>query len=161
VRSHRISLARGCLALAILAGGCQDDLAIGRVCHLGGPAADASPRDDTVVIASPSLDCPARMCMHTPLRQQLPEGSRHRDLCTAPCDDDSDCEGTAGTPCVGGFTCAVAEVVGPFACEKVCVCRDYVVVPEGGIPLPAACEPPLPDYRTAAASARSRPLRGR
>jgi hypothetical protein len=45
------------------------------------------------------------------------------------------------SPCKTGFTCAVPVVVGPFCCRKMCICKDYVVIPDGGLDEPAACDP--------------------
>jgi hypothetical protein len=42
---------------------------------------------------------------------------------------------------VNGFTCGVAVTVGPFCCEKFCICNDYVVVPDtGSLAEPMACD---------------------
>jgi hypothetical protein len=121
------------LALATTACPVDDDT-VGRLCDLG---AEAGPRD--TVIATGSLDCTSRTCLKVPLTAELPGDSRYpaddRGLCTTTCSSDDDCAGIAGSPCQGGFTCAVATVVGPFCCEKVCVCRDYGTRPE-----PAACD---------------------
>jgi hypothetical protein len=66
-------------------------------------------------------------------------------LCTAPCASDADCadgetDTTSGGPrCKHGFACAWPTTVGDFACQKLCVCRDFVAEPQGGFTAPAAC----------------------
>ncbi|MEO8701625.1 MAG: hypothetical protein ABI867_16385 [Kofleriaceae bacterium] len=108
---------------------------VGRVCDLGSEPPAAS----EVVVASGSLDCISRTCLRVPLTQELPPGSEFPSgtsgLCTAECSADEDCESVPESPCRGGFTCAVAVSVGPFCCQRFCVCKDYGVLPE-----PAACD---------------------
>ncbi len=94
---------------------------------------------DQAVISSPALDCSSRQCLHVPQERSLPQDSQYADLCTADCTQDSDCE-NVGDSCVTGFTCAVPVTVGPFCCLKLCVCKDYLIIPEGGRPTPIACE---------------------
>lgn len=131
------------VALVSLAGvfllGCADN-PVGRKCDLG--VEDPNPNE--TVLASPSLDCQSRLCLKVPqTRAQLPEGSSYPTgkigLCTASCESDDDCDRVPESPCKTGFTCAVATVVGPFCCEKMCICKDYIVIPDGGVPLPEAC----------------------
>lgn len=113
-------------ALAVGAVACSDEL-VGQRCRIGADAGDP----EQVIIASPSLDCPSRACLHTP------EGGE--DVCTADCTSDDDCAAAEGSPCAGGFTCGTPVVVGPFACRRMCMCRDGLVIPEGGLPTPEAC----------------------
>jgi hypothetical protein len=70
----------------------------------------------------------------------LPEGSEYTSLCTAECAADEDCDKVPESPCQTGFTCAIPVYVGPFCCRKMCICKDYMVIPDGGLPVPAACE---------------------
>jgi hypothetical protein len=114
---------------------------VGRLCDLGSGATELS----EVVIASPSLDCVSRTCLAVPLQASLPMGSVYpppgNGLCTANCSQDSDCDRVPESPCVTGFTCGVAVTVGPFCCEKFCICKDYVVVPDtGSLAEPMACD---------------------
>jgi len=114
---------------------------VGRICDLG----TETPQATEVVVASPSLDCVSRTCLRVPLGRDLPPGSVYPDgnngLCTAECTADSDCDRVPESPCITGFTCAVAVTVGPFCCKKFCVCKDYVVVPDTGtIEVPLACD---------------------
>jgi hypothetical protein len=128
------------LLAALVAGGCTDN-PVGRICDLG----IENPDETESVVAAPSLDCQSRTCLKVPLDRELPEGSRYPTgnlgLCTAECDEDGDCDRVPESPCKTGFTCAVPVVVGPFCCRKMCICKDYIVIPDGGVPLPAACDP--------------------
>lgn len=113
------------VAVAGLAG-CSGE-PVGRICDLG----DIEPAVGQTVVGSQSLDCTTRTCLKVPQNNpDLPEGSRYPEgplgLCTAQCEDDGDCETVAESPCVTGFTCAVAVTVGPYCCRKFCTCRDYL-----------------------------------
>jgi hypothetical protein len=119
------------LLLGIMASACTDN-PVGRICFIG---ADAGTETENV-IASPALECESRTCLHI-------QGFGP-DLCTAECSDNSDCDAVKNSPCDTGFVCMVPVVVGPFCCKKLCVCRDYVVVPDGGVQTPAACDPSIP-----------------
>jgi hypothetical protein len=35
--------------------------------------------------------------------------------------------------CKTGFKCAWPVEVGPFACKRMCVCADLMLVPDGGV----------------------------
>lgn len=127
------------LVLALAACGGEP---VGRICDLGAQ----SPQPSEVVVASPSLDCVSRTCLRVPAARELPPGSSfpsgNNGLCTAECIADEDCERVAESPCITGFTCGIAVTVGPFCCKKVCICKDYVVVPESGqLATPAQCDP--------------------
>ena len=126
---------------AALSAGCEDN-PVGRICDLGA----ATPQPTEVVVASPSLDCVSRTCLRQPPTRPLPPGSTapsgNNGLCTAECQSDDDCDRVPESPCVTGFTCAIAVTVGPFCCRKFCICKDYIVVPESGeVARPAACDP--------------------
>lgn len=128
------------LGLAIFAAttvACSEN-PVGRKCFIGPDAGSAT----QAVVASPALECQSRTCLHVPNEQQvLPEGSEYADQCTAECEADEDCDRVPESPCVNGFTCAIPVVVGPFCCRKLCVCKDYMVIPDGGVPVPKACDP--------------------
>jgi hypothetical protein len=85
---------------------------VGRVCDIG-----SVPSNETVV-SSPALDCESRICLNV-ANSQPP-------MCTAECDDSSDCDQAAESQCTAGFTCAPVVTVGPFACRNFCVCSDRV-----------------------------------
>lgn len=127
------------LAFALAALAACTENPVGRKCFIG---SDAGTEGQSVV-ASPALECPSRECLHVPLGTgvTLPEGSEYADLCTASCESDEDCDKVPESPCVTGFTCAVPVTTGPFCCRKKCICKDYILVPEGGLPTPAVCDP--------------------
>jgi hypothetical protein len=82
----------------------------------------------TISIATPALDCPSRICYI----QQPTATVAARGVCTATCEDDGDCRGSVRGSgedglCSGSFVCAVATVTGPYACSRLCVCRDDLV----------------------------------
>ncbi len=70
-------------------------------------------------------------------------------FCTAECSSNDDCadaesgsknDGT--TKCKSDFVCMVPTTSGPFCCQKMCVCHDFVIEPKGGFQTPTACKPP-------------------
>lgn len=133
----------GLAALALAA--CDNQ--VGRICDLG----VENPGATEAVMGSPSLDCQSKLCLKIPVAtgKEVPEGFRqlssNRGMCTATCESDSDCDKVPESPCVTGFTCGIPLVVGPFCCEKVCICKDYVILPEGGtLDTPDACDPGNP-----------------
>ena len=130
------------MTLGSLAATACSDNPVGRICDLGTTA----PPSSGSVIATPSLDCTSRQCLKVPLTGALPPGGRYpmgtEGLCTAECQSDSDCDRVPESPCVNGFTCGVPIVVGPFCCEKFCICKDYIVLPASQeLPTPPQCDP--------------------
>lgn len=68
------------------------------------------------------------------------EAVLQRSMCSATCDADADCaEFAEGTHCESGFTCAPLMSLGPFCCQKVCVCRDGLDIARAES-LEAACQ---------------------
>lgn len=118
--------------------GCTEN-PVGRKCFIGADAGN----DTQAIIASPALECPSRTCLHFPKDEGAtpPMMAEYADMCTAECSSDDDCDKVAESPCINGFTCAVPVVVGPFCCRKMCICKDFIIVPDGGIPNPEACNP--------------------
>lgn len=125
-------------ALATLATACGEN-PVGRKCFIGISETNS---DTDVVVASPALECQSRTCLEIPLATGviLPEKSEYSPLCTAECTSDDDCDRVPESPCQTGFACGVATVVGKFCCRKLCMCRDYLVIPEGGLATPEACD---------------------
>jgi hypothetical protein len=126
-----------------LAFGSACDNPVGRICDLG----IDDPAMNQAVVGSPSLDCQSKLCLKVPVDadKSLPDGfrplSNSKGMCTDSCESDSDCDKVPESPCVTGFTCGVAVTVGPFCCQKVCICKDYIVLPDSGaLPTPAACD---------------------
>jgi hypothetical protein len=107
---------------------------VGRPCFI--PGLDAGTVQNANILASPALECQSRTCLHIATQQ-----AGRNDLCTARCESDDDCEKVPESPCEGGFTCAVAVEVGPFCCQKFCQCKDYLIIPDGGLPDPVSCDP--------------------
>ena len=114
---------------------------VGRRCFIGIDAGN----DTQAIVASPALECPSRLCLHVPKDDGVtpPAEAEYADMCTNDCGSDSECDKVPESPCVSGFTCAVPVVVGRFCCQKMCICKDFLIVPEGGIPTPEACNPEL------------------
>ena len=132
------------VSIAAIATGCNDN-PVGRICDLG---AEGTGTGQTVV-ASPSLDCVSRTCLHyKPDRPPPPGGNPqpiNSGLCTAACNADSDCERVPESPCITGFTCAIAVTAGDFCCKKFCICKDYIMLPQSGeLGVPEACKPNEP-----------------
>jgi hypothetical protein len=128
-------------AVATLGGsGCSDN-PVGRLCDLGA----STPTVDSIVVASPSLDCVSRTCLHfKPTRPPPPGGNPqpiNSGLCTAECSMDSDCDRVPESPCITGFTCGISVTAGPFCCKKFCICKDYILLPPSGqVDTPEACD---------------------
>ena len=114
---------------------------LGRPCDPGTPAPAGTAGGQIVTVASPALECPSHICVGA----TNPQGTGA--LCSAGCESSADCAdgeiGQTGNPsdtrCKDGFVCLVPTTVGDFACQKLCVCRDFVVEPPGGFQKPAAC----------------------
>ena len=118
-------------------------LQIGRPCDV---LADAS---TIQAVYNPSaLECPSRICLkpdvqpggtavgdptHNP--PLLPTGP----YCSAMCSQDSDCTGqkrdlynASDARCMNGYTCGAVFSVGPFCCKKLCLCKDFYNLSQGG-----------------------------
>jgi hypothetical protein len=138
LRSHRMWIAVWWpLSLAA----CSDN-PVGRICDLGLeiPAQPGGRRLALARLPEPHLPEGA-----DGRQQDPPDGfqalSANKGMCTATCESDDDCDKVPESPCVTGFTCGVALTVGPFCCQKFCICKDYVVLPESGkLPDKEACD---------------------
>jgi hypothetical protein len=130
-------MALGAVALGLAA--CSNQ-AIGRKCVTNAPP-DAGANGETTIISSPSLQCPSRICIQPSPMGPVANAADEGAMCTALCNTDDDCTDTdPGTPCMKGFVCAWPTTAGPFCCQKMCVCHDFVTVPKGGFLEPATCQ---------------------
>ena len=112
--------------------GCKEN-PVGRQCFI--PTQEADGGVPVTVVGAPALECQSRTCLHI--------ATKTPDLCTGECDSPDDCDTSPESPCKGGFTCMVPVVVGGSCCKKLCVCKDYLGLADGGMPPPepAACDP--------------------
>ena len=137
------------LALAAFGSMACEDRAIGRPCDV---LADAS---TSQAVYNPSaLECPSRICLKpdvqkggqaagNPATNTLPTGP----YCSATCSRDSDCDGQKrnlkngnDARCMNGYTCGVVFSVGPFCCKKLCLCKDFYNLDQGGgLETPVIC----------------------
>jgi hypothetical protein len=131
-------------------GGC-DDKHIGRPCQIGAPPPDGGTAGGAfATISSPVLQCPSRICILP--NDQSGNATAYKDgaFCTAGCETDDDCSDgetvskndLTDPHCKTNFVCTWPTTVGPFCCQKMCVCHDFVNVPSGGIPEPSVCLSP-------------------
>ena len=102
----------------------------------GGPG---SPCDLTnlgsaqAVYSNQALECTSRICLKS---ADEVGGVNTGAFCSSECSADSDCVGQTRDPsnptdtrCAGGYACVVAFVVGPLACKKLCLCKDFLAGP--------------------------------
>ena len=139
------------LGVVILAAGACDDKHIGRPCQLGAAPPDAGTSGGAfATVTSPALECPSRICV-LPNDVNGDATMYHESaFCTASCSTDDDCSDAetgdknnpTDTHCKTNFVCTWPTTVGPFCCQKMCICHDFLIVPAGGIPEPAVCESP-------------------
>ncbi len=123
------------LPLALAAAACENN-AVGRPCDVrsdGGSLQGSFNRE--------ALECPTRLCVKPALqfggRNVTPETAPH---CSAECSSDSDCDGEKRVDppsknprdhrCVNGFVCGITFEVGPLACKKICLCKDFLPDPK-------------------------------
>jgi hypothetical protein len=159
--------ARGFVLMALGAavlnlGGCADKH-IGRPCVLGTSTPDAGSSGGTSTLSSPALECPSRICAlpadtagGAEPGGALGGGGINKGgtgpLCTYGCSSDDDCSdaeigdknNSADQRCKSKFVCTWATTVGPFCCQKMCLCDDFLVEPSGGFVEPASCIPGNP-----------------
>jgi hypothetical protein len=130
--------------LASLAMACEHK-AIGRVCDV-----QADGGTFQALVNGQALECPTRICVRQSKDNNLASAVDTTSLCTAECSKDKDCEdaelrpmGGAGGDrrCKSGFVCGVATVTGSFCCKKLCLCKDFLNIPTGGLQQPVACDP--------------------
>jgi hypothetical protein len=127
-----------CMTLGLfLAPGCENQH-VGRLCFIQRDVAEGS----NVVVNPQALECPSRMCLF--YKDPAVAGVEALSLCTAECSSDGDCDGETSSSdtamCKTGFKCAWPIEVGAFACKRMCVCADLMVVPDAGVNVPPYCE---------------------
>ncbi len=139
---RRLPLVAFMAVAALVSTGCEDK-AIGRVCDV---QADGGTLQ--ALFNGQALECPSRICLRPAKDNTVPNAVNTTALCSAECSKDSDCEGETRDKsngkdrrCEKGFVCGVAFEVGPLCCKKLCICKDFVTIPQGGLPKPASCDP--------------------
>jgi hypothetical protein len=111
---------------------------LGNPCVVSGAALQSR----TALIVGPDdVNCSSHVC----LRPELEMTTDTDPLCTQGCETDLDCQDgqrrnlqdSTDRRCTSGFSCEVPvpnlESV-PLACQKVCVCRDFLVHPMNAKP---------------------------
>jgi len=129
------------LLMAVVATGCTDNH-IGRACEVIPGAETQPPPTTTGLINSAALECPSRICV-LPAAQR--PGQTTGPTCSAECSSDSDCDNSematkgdnTDRRCQGSYYCRVATNLGGFACRKLCLCSDFINIPE----VPGPCKP--------------------
>jgi hypothetical protein len=131
-RLHFSVLLLGLIGTVLGAAGCKEN-PVGRQCFIPTNGSDGGV--PVTIVGAPALECQSRTCVHI--------ANHEPDLCSGECESDEDCDTSPESPCKSGFTCMVPVVVGNFCCKKLCVCKDYVGLSDGGVPPPepAACNP--------------------
>jgi hypothetical protein len=141
---HVVSAVLGVALLGALAFGTTacEDKAIGRPCDVSSDAGAMQ-----AVFNGQALECPTRLCVKPSRDQAVARPVDTAPYCSAECSKDSDCDGERRDKtnprdkrCETGFVCGVAFEVGPLCCKKVCLCKDFITVPQGGLPVPASCK---------------------
>ena len=136
-----VALAAVLSAVTLVAAACEDK-AIGRPCDVQSDAGAMQ-----AVFNGQALECPSRICVKPARDQGVATESQTSAYCTAECSNDSDCDGERRDPsngrdrrCTMGYVCGVAFEVGPLCCKKICLCKDFVNVPAGGLQTPSSCD---------------------
>jgi hypothetical protein len=133
----------GCSGAGPAGGTISRTPAFGAVCDVG---VSAGSGPGVVSIVSPAPGCMSNACLLAPAEKD-PRGTG--PLCTSSCTTNADCEGgllgdrtdPGDHRCKTGFVCMIPTTVGPFCCQRMCVCRDFITEPLGGFQTPAVCMP--------------------
>ncbi|MDZ4693793.1 MAG: hypothetical protein SGI86_01505 [Deltaproteobacteria bacterium] len=126
--------------LALVSAGCEN-LAIGRSCDTLVPETSVS----SGAFNDQALECPSRICIKPPRATGVGIDTQTAAFCTAECSGNDDCaesekrdsKNAMDKRCSTGFTCGVAFAVGPLACKKLCICKDFT--PAAGLKEPVSC----------------------
>ena len=108
------------LVAGSLLAGCSQPAAIGNPCAVGSPGGSQE-----VTISTPALECESRICLQV---------GGAAALCTAACGSDDDCVNrapAAGARCRRGFACRAASPFGEHPFQRLCMCLDDGLPPEG------------------------------
>ena len=148
IQSRRVARARtaswagaALLVVSLLASGCEDK-AIGRACDV---QADGGVKE--ALWNQAALECPSRLCIRPAVDTEVATNVDTTALCSAECTKDSDCEDgqtrNKGNPkgCNKGFVCGIRYEVGPLCCKQLCLCKDFLSIPNTGLAVPASCQP--------------------
>lgn len=120
---------------------------VGNVCVIEGFNVDPTETEieensnSEAIVSSPALDCTSRVCLFQP-NEAGAAGGVNVPLCSDFCESASDCDRETSSPCETGFSCEVASTTGPLCCQRMCICNDFLFVPESGErEEPSACDP--------------------
>jgi hypothetical protein len=135
---------QGCTDPAPTGGSTRKTPIFGQACNSGVSVGDGP--GGASIITSGASECTSRVCL-LPAAEKDPRGTEA--LCTSGCTTNTDCGGGVlgdkSDPndhrCKNGFVCMVPTTVGPFCCQRMCACRDFVTEPAGGFPTPPVCMP--------------------
>jgi hypothetical protein len=141
--------------------------AVGRPCNLG---ITAGPSE--AAFNASAAECPTKLCLQPAVdRSASMPAPNTTAICTGECVRDSDCDGETrdqsnplDTRCSKGFSCGIPYEVGPLACKKLCVCKDFLgpagaatpITCQGGSTTPIAAKPTGTGETTVAFVSQSR-----
>lgn len=115
---------------------------IGNACEL---RADAGVYKTVVNPQAP--ECESQICVKPAVDPQVAATVDTGATCSAECTTAADCanaelrSGKAGDlRCRSGFACGVATETGIVCCKTLCLCKDFLVIPAGGLQIPAGCD---------------------
>lgn len=129
-----------CLSLLVCLAGCWGSGSgdVGKPCE---SVAVLYPEDS--YLSQVAKECSSGLCLK-PIDQTLERRVDTQPLCTTSCGDDGDCEGQvrdrnnpADYRCILGFACLMPFDSGDKACQKMCVCRDFLTA--GPVSVPPNC----------------------
>jgi hypothetical protein len=145
VLEHRAALVGSCFVMLLVAcGGGEAGLAVDAGLSDVSPDSGAGGLGATCDILidagttqaffnTESLDCPSRICMKPSIKPGATGPSDTTAVCSAPCEQDSDCVGQTrdfsnplDTRCQSGFTCTIQFVKGKLCCKRFCTCKDFL-----------------------------------
>lgn len=142
-------------------------MAVGRPCDLSDNAGPSQ-----AAFNASAAECPTNLCLQPAVdhgaAMPVPNTTA---ICTGECVGDSDCDGETrdqnnplDTRCSKGFACGIPYEVGPLACKKLCVCKDFLgpagattpITCQGGSTTPIAAKPTGTGETTVAFVSQSR-----